>query len=267
MAFQTRGGGEDAAEADFPESNPAGLGSGVGAGRGAAGGAGGAGFGAGGGAGGAEEGGDEDFLSASIESDSVLLRRIWQNEKAAPDILQYETELVERTKTRIEELEEVTDVLKTDGRKAMERELHTMDVDRTKYLLRAYLRCRLQKIDRFFLHLASDSDYYSRLSDGEQRYCDRQVDLVQAHMEKAVLLRLPRRYQSMLKQADSSEAPDMIPTPDLDTFVFCVATRPLQSVQLDPQLDDVIGMAPGELHILRYRPIRSLVESGALMLL
>ncbi|CAI5974741.1 unnamed protein product [Closterium sp. NIES-64] len=60
----------------------------------------------------------------------------------------------------------------------------------------------------------------------------RQVDLVQAHLDRTALTRLPRRYQSILKQADSSETPDMIPTPDLDTFVFCVATRPLPSVQL-----------------------------------
>ncbi|CAI7748713.1 unnamed protein product [Closterium sp. NIES-54] len=217
--------------------------------------------GAGGGAG---EMGEEDFLNASIESDSVLLRRMWQNEKAAPDILPYETELVERTKARLEELEEMVDALKGDGRKAMERELHMMDVDRTKYLLRAYLRCRIQKIDRFFLHFAGEESYHSRLSDGEQRYCDRQVDLVQAHLDRTALTRLPRRYQSILKQADSSETPDMIPTPDLDTFVFCVATRPLPSVQLDPEQDDIIGMAPGELHILRYRPIQTLVQSAAL---
>ncbi|CAI5469497.1 unnamed protein product [Closterium sp. Yama58-4] len=220
-----------------------------------------------GGAGGAGEMGEEDFLNSSIESDSVLLRRMWQNEKAAPDILPYETDLVERTKTRLEELEEVIDALKGDGRKAMERELHMMDVDRTKYLLRAYLRCRIQKIDRFFLHFAGEESYHSRLSEGEQRYCDRQVDLVQAHLDRTALTRLPRRYQSILKQADSSETPDMIPTPDLDTFVFCVATRPLPSVQLDPELDDVIGMAPGELHILRYRPIQTLVQSGDIILL
>ncbi|CAI7777122.1 unnamed protein product, partial [Closterium sp. NIES-53] len=85
-----------------------------------------------------------------------------------------------------------------------------------------------------------------------------QADLVQAHLDRTALTRLPRRYQSILKQADSSETPDMIPTPDLDTFVFCVATRPLPSVQLDPEQDDIIGMAPGELHILRYRPIQTL---------
>ncbi|CAI7910958.1 unnamed protein product, partial [Closterium sp. NIES-53] len=68
--------------------------------------------------------------------------------------------------------EEMVDALKGDGRKAMERELHMMDVDRTKYLLRAYLRCRIQKIDRFFLHFAGEESYHSRLSDGEQRYCD-----------------------------------------------------------------------------------------------
>ncbi|CAI5514375.1 unnamed protein product [Closterium sp. Naga37s-1] len=66
-------------------------------------------------------------------------------------------------------------------------------------------------------------------------FCSRQVDLVQAHLDRTALTRLPRRYQSILKQADSSETPDMIPTPDLDTFVFCVATRPLPSVQLDPE--------------------------------
>lgn len=46
--------------------------------------------------------GSADFESLSSTSDVELLKRAWRNEKAAPEILPYEGDLVERAKGQIE---------------------------------------------------------------------------------------------------------------------------------------------------------------------
>lgn len=46
--------------------------------------------------------GSEEFETLSSTSDVELLKRAWRNEKAAPEILQYEGALVQRVKGQIE---------------------------------------------------------------------------------------------------------------------------------------------------------------------
>ncbi|VVB15343.1 unnamed protein product [Arabis nemorensis] len=46
--------------------------------------------------------GSADFETLVSTSDVELLKRAWRNEKAAPEILQYEAALVDRAKEQIE---------------------------------------------------------------------------------------------------------------------------------------------------------------------
>ena len=49
----------------------------------------------------------------------------------------------------------------------------------------------------------------------------------------SVLSNFPHGYQSMIKQAISSEENDTVPRPQLDTPVFCKNRVPMGSFQLD----------------------------------
>ncbi|PRQ22893.1 putative GINS subunit, domain A protein [Rosa chinensis] len=72
-----------------------------------------------------------------------------------------------------------------------------MDLDRSKFLLRSYLRIRLQKIEKYIFHILATAKLYNRLSKQEKAFA------------KTVLLKLPNKYQSIFKQSMISEENDM----------------------------------------------------------
>eukprot|EP00966_Prymnesium_polylepis_P137183 3170001-Prymnesium_polylepis.1 len=61
-----------------------------------------------------------------------------------------------------------------------------MERGRVEYLLRAYLRTRLQKISKYAIHLGADEEAQSRLSDSEQVFAQGYLDLYSNHMNAAV---------------------------------------------------------------------------------
>lgn len=204
--------------------------------------------------------------AADAISDVQLLRRAWRNEKAAPEILAHEKLLVDRVREQILLME---DTLSTFGGEVSDElmvSMYRMDVDRTTYLLRAYLRIRLLKLEMFAMHILRTEELWDRLSEQEQEYAQRYIDSLQKHMENSVLNKLPFGYQSMLRQASSSEEDDMIPEPQLDTFVFCRSKGPIGSFQLDDKGDESVDLMGDDLYILRYRPVKGLLETDRIEL-
>lgn len=215
---------------------------------------------------------DHDFLwsqgsgAAEASSDVELLQRVWRNEKAAPEILPYEKLLVDRIREQILLMEDTLPTFAGETSDELKLSMYRMDIDRTMFLLRAYLRIRLLKIEQFAMHILRTEELWERLSEQEQDYAQRYIDTLQKHMEQSVLSKLPFGYQSMLRQATSSEEDDMIPEPQLDTFVFCRSKGPVGSLQLDDKGDEVVDLMADDLYILRYRPVRRLLETDRIEL-
>ncbi|XP_072998215.1 DNA replication complex GINS protein SLD5 isoform X2 [Typha latifolia] len=178
--------------------------------------------------------------SLEATTDVDLLKRAWRNEKESPEILRFESELVHRAREQIQLL---------------------MDLDRTLYLLRSYLRIRLQKIKKYMIHIAK-TNLWNLLSEQEQKFAKRCTDIMEKHLEQSVLSRLPYGYQSILKQSISSEEDDMVPEPQVDTFVFCKAKCDIGAIQLDDTGGEILDLVADDLYVLRYKSIKGLVESG-----
>ncbi|KAG1326172.1 DNA replication complex GINS protein SLD5 [Cocos nucifera] len=194
-------------------------------------------------------------------TDVELLKRAWRNEKAAPEILQFEAALVLRAREQIQLLEETVEEFTENGVDDLVVSLYQMDLDRTLFLLRSYLRIRLQKIEKYMIHI-SKTNLWNRLSEQEQRFAKRCTDIMEKHLGQSVLSRLPYGYQSILKQSISSEEDDMVPEPQLDTFVFCKTKNAVGAFQLDDTGDEIVDLVADDLYVLRYKSIKGLVESG-----
>ncbi|XP_078436174.1 DNA replication protein-like protein [Wolffia australiana] len=209
------------------------------------------------------EGGEwsEELSSIAETTDVELLKRAWRNEKSAPEVLQFEASLVQRAREQIQLMEETAEDLVENGADDLIVSLYQMDLDRSLFLLRSYLRVRLQKIEKYMFHI-SKSDLWSRLSEQEQKFTRRCVDALEKHLEQSVLSRLPYGYQSVLKQSISSEEDDMVPEPNLDTFVFCKSKGAVGSFQLDDAGDEIVDLVSDDLYVLRYKSIKTLVEGG-----
>nr|CAD1829669.1 unnamed protein product [Ananas comosus var. bracteatus] len=199
--------------------------------------------------------------AAAAATDVELLKRAWRKEKAAPEILRFEAALVGRAREQIQLLEETVEEFMENGVDDLVVSLYQMDLDRTLFLLRSYLRIRLQKIEKYMIHI-SKSNLWNRLSEQEQRFAKRCTEIMEKHLEQSVLSKLPYGYQSMLKQSISSEEDDMVPEPQLDTFVFCKTKGAVGAFQLDDIGDEIVDLVADDLYVLRYKSIKGLVESG-----
>jgi GINS complex subunit 4 len=53
--------------------------------------------------------------------------------------------------------------------------IYQMDISRTTFLLKAYLRTRLGKIENFVMHIIRTPELWERLSEQEQGYAQRWI--------------------------------------------------------------------------------------------
>ncbi|KAK1295286.1 hypothetical protein QJS10_CPA16g01678 [Acorus calamus] len=203
----------------------------------------------------------EQDPSIGATTDVELLRRAWRNEKAGPEILQFQDALVQRAREQIQLLEGTVEEFMENGTDDLVISLYQMDLDRTLFLLRSYLRIRLLKIQKYVIHY-SKTQLWDRLSEEEQKFAKKCTDILEKHFERSVLSRLPYGYQSILRQSISSEEDDMVPEPQLDTFVFCKSKGAVGSFQLDDSGDEIVDLVADDLYILRYKSIKGLVEAG-----
>ncbi|KAJ8641208.1 hypothetical protein MRB53_017902 [Persea americana] len=240
---------------------------------------------------------EEDAQSLAETTDVELLKRAWRNEKAAPEILTFQANLVQRSREQIQLLtdhlcaclpacnhsmkleimkylflghvwiyvngvqEETVEELSGNASDDLIISLYQMDLDRTLFLLRSYLRVRLQKIEKYMLHI-SKTQLWNRLSEQEQKFAEKCTDIMEKHLQQSVLARLPYGYQSILKQSISSEEDDMVPEPQLDTFIFCKSKGSVGAFQLDDTGDEIVDLVADDLYVLRYKSIKGLVEGG-----
>ncbi|KAG5036431.1 hypothetical protein JHK86_017271 [Glycine max] len=112
----------------------------------------------------------DDYEALIATTDAELLKRAWRNEKAAPEILRYESDLVSRVKKVIQFLEETVEEKSSGGTNPLSVSLYQMDLDRTLFLLRSYLRIRIQKIEKFVFHIQKTEELWNRLSKDEKDF-------------------------------------------------------------------------------------------------
>jgi len=149
--------------------------------------------------------------AAAARQHLQTLRAAWLHELAAPELLPYEaaavaytTAAIERTQTRLDdasltELPEPVD------------ELRDLDLQRTIYVLKAYLRARLGKIQAHIFFLMGTPEtppaMFDRLSGPERAFAQRFFDeVVMRRLTRTVLGEMPKRFAT-LEEVD--DAPNM----------------------------------------------------------
>ncbi|XP_047950865.1 DNA replication complex GINS protein SLD5-like [Salvia hispanica] len=204
----------------------------------------------------------DDYESLMSTTDAELLKSAWRNEKAAPEILNYAADLVQRSRQQIQLMEEMVDDYINDGVDPLTVSLYQIDLDRTMFLLRSYLRTRLQKIEKYVFHIQKTAEEWNRLSKQEQKFASRFAGDIKNHLDQSVLSRLPDQYQSHLRQSAASEEDDMVPEPQLDSYVVCRSKKYLGAYQLGDSGEELINIEADDLYALPYKSIKPLIESG-----
>jgi len=189
------------------------------------------------------------------------LRQAWINESLSPEILEYQSELVDRVRSLISNQEEIVEAYEQDPAQALTRMIRFAELNRIKFCLRSYLRKRLLKIEAFAIHIFLNLT--ARLSPEELEFAQGYIDAENKLFEDSVLQFMPRDYDSLIHQSEAmqSDVPDMIPEPDLDKAVFCHVTEDLG------HLEGGLELAEGDILAIRYALVKDFLLQDRIKLL
>ncbi len=112
------------------------------------------------------------------------------NEKFAPEILVHQTEMLDLMLGQVAHMEgNVKQLEKNDFRGI----IHRMELERIKYIICSYLRCRLAKIENFtdFILAEEAKREEKRLSDEEFTYATTFSRITKNHFQQMVLKHIP----------------------------------------------------------------------------
>ena len=101
-----------------------------------------------------------------------------------------------------------------------------LEVDRIRFVLRGYLRARMCKIQRFHMHLLSDSSEMARMSEQEAKVCRAYTDAIAEHHNSSFIGNIPENLQGL-------HSDEMIARPDMDAHVFIRVLRDVGAIEAD----------------------------------
>lgn len=134
----------------------------------------------------------------------------------APELLQHQTDMLELMLSQVAHMEEqMKDLDKNDFRFVV----HQMELERIRYIMSSYLRCRLQKIETFTQYIlnrdAEHDEADKRLSPEESKYAQEFANHVDEYFNKVATQYMPNQQRG--------EAEQRLVLPNLMSHVFLKA--------------------------------------------
>jgi GINS complex subunit 4 len=96
------------------------------------------------------------------------LMRAWINERCSPTLLPYATDIVFLIQGRMNRVEQHMLEKADDEQFQKWATYHALELDRIRFLLKSYLRCRLVKIQMYTFHICDDQGVFAQLSPSEK---------------------------------------------------------------------------------------------------
>ncbi|ETO73641.1 hypothetical protein F441_10251 [Phytophthora nicotianae CJ01A1] len=205
-----------------------------------------------------------EFDQENLNEDVQRMRTLWVNELNAPEILQYDEEMVSEMLEQIRNQQEYVDSVYEDRtqlteEKSFVNKLYQMEIDRLRYMVSSYLRTRLRKIEKFAIHILQDEVLTQRLSVKERNFAQQFVMLFESHVNDLAIGKFSKDNRTLT-------ADGMVSEPNLDSFVFCQG-KEAGGVQCDDKGGDFVQVTSSDRYILRYRSVQEHVQAGAIDLI
>lgn len=191
------------------------------------------------------------------------LTKAWLNERNSPEILPFQFDLIENV---IELVENQVDRLELESSPsnnggtielAFQRCLIQIELERIKYMLQSYFRCRISKIEQFAFGLKSGmpvSELLRLLSKPELDHLNTYIRLTEEALKESILNHLPPTLRCM--EAGSGAA-------NLHAHVIARFLKDTPSLLIDPISQAVEeNIEAGDLYVLQYTTVKELLTTG-----
>ena len=200
-----------------------------------------------------------------ITAQKVLqtLQEVWLNEKFSPELLQHQSDLVDCMLDQIQQMEENLRKLKKNDFRVV---IHRMELDRIRYIVTDYLRIRLNKIERFVIHVLEQEssrnieDPY--LSPPELKFAREYLSHMEEHLRLVALRHMPTNVQDF-------EKTKVAVIPNLSSHVFLRAKQSITGVVIvdDENREDEVDLDENSQHIMQYKSVANYLKTGAIQLI
>lgn len=206
-------------------------------------------------------------------SASQQLKKWWVAERTAPILLPYQQDLIDRVLAEVRRIrdyiEETSLILLEDDGAGLDPILSRGDVkvqmlvietelERVKFIVRAYKRARMSKIDKHaYFYLQNQQNDHGLMSKDEWIYCHRHAELLAQHYHTSFLGALPEDLQDL---TDTSGNVSMIEAPDLDKPVTIRVTGDVPGGGIIEVGGESVQLAKNNIYLLRYSAIAELLD-------
>jgi len=204
------------------------------------------------------DGEDEPFVNRDI----LRLFMRWQNEKYAPEVLPFDREVTENISEIMEFVGESLEEERAEGEILDPNDpdycLRSLDLERTKYLLRDYLRIRLWKLSQWPQHYLEPANMHL-LSDAERAYLREFWNMKHSFLEHRLLGALPPAKQGL---DDKMDLLDMVRRPVLDKHVYVKLSENIGPLDVpstgtqDASAPEPLTLYEGNTYLLRWPIVR-----------
>lgn len=179
------------------------------------------------------------------------------NEKHSPDILPYQEEMVDLMLGQLSHMEKNLQAVDSNN---FLRLTHRMELERIRFVISSYLRCRLQKIEDFTQHIIGEEKNRpaenKRLSQSEMKFAEEYFESIESHFQQLVLRHIPPNQDDINKR---------IIRPNLMSNVFLKVLKPCGVVVTTN--DEEVNLSENSQHMLPYQLISDLVIKGDVQLI
>lgn len=196
------------------------------------------------------------------DNDFKKLIRVWMRERGTRDIMPWEGELLENCIQKTEQQAKMSELLQSDPKTSDEEhfklQLVDTELERVKYVMRSYLRCRLDKVERYSHHITLTPELQSRLSNLELQHATRYTALLHNHFTSSVLTSLPEwlgRFDDV-----GNDGLKMIREPKKTAPVLIYVLRDCGEVILSDGVR--ASLEPESTHMIRYDLVENFILRG-----
>ncbi|XP_043288004.1 DNA replication complex GINS protein SLD5 [Venturia canescens] len=202
---------------------------------------------------------EEEELTA--EQAMTAMDNAWLNEKFAPEILPHETELVDCMLRQIAYMLENVKRLKEDD---LRLGLHTLEVERIRFVISSYLRLRIEKIERYVIHVLSEE----RKRSAEERYLSpEEFKFAQDYLASVEKLFKTLALQHMPPNFQEFQIDQFTVKPNLHSHVLLRANKRVEAIIIPGSNDQEVSLEAGSQYIMQYKAVADLVKSGVVQLI
>lgn len=203
---------------------------------------------------------DEELYAEGEETKVRALMRRWMDERLAPDLLPWQGELVAEILEMLQSQNEIAAQLQGNVNTTEEEHFAVMlvqtEVERVKFVLRSYLRSRLNKIEKYTPFILATPEVQRNLSELEQNYVQRFGDLMGSHFKVSTLNNLPAHMHSLAEE--NPNMPSMITEPNKSTAVFFRVREDDVPALLLPD-GKTVNLPKGSVHLAQYSLLETLL--------